>query len=288
MKNIRLWVSAIVVLCTTAVVAQTTGATLTVGSIEGAAGKEVSVPLYLTNAEEVVAVQFDVELPYTLTSDIVLSENRKDGHIVNRKSIGANKYTVTVMSFSNNPIKGNSGLLMRLPMTVAAEAQADDTYPVYIADKLVFLLHIEVGCFCVGVDIFSGEKQLQLLSRLVICTSPLKAKLIPSLKNVVTGTPIVHIQLSILESHIAYTVLPIRKLDAVEEASRIIIDVDQFIVNEEDKELPFPGNENIHILLGNQLLLMDDMRCLILKGTYRVKFLIGHHRYSDEGDYNKN
>ena len=137
MKNIRLWVSAIVALCTTAVVAQTTGATLTVGSIEGAAGKEVSVPLYLTNAEEVVAVQFDVELPYTLTSDIVLSENRKDGHIVNRKSIGANKYTVTVMSFSNSPIKGNSGLLMRLPMTVAAEAQADDTYPMTLSNIVV-------------------------------------------------------------------------------------------------------------------------------------------------------
>ena len=137
MKNIRLWVSAIVVLCTTAVVAQTTGATLTVGSIEGAAGKEVSVPVYLTNAEEVVAVQFDVELPYTLTSDIVLSENRKDGHIVNRKSIGANKYTVTVMSFSNNPIKGNSGLLMRLPMKVAAEAQADDTYPMTLSNIVV-------------------------------------------------------------------------------------------------------------------------------------------------------
>lgn len=124
-------------LCTTAVVAQTTGATLTVSSIEGAAGKEVSVPVYLTNAEEVVAVQFDVELPYALTSGIVLSENRKDAHTVNRKSIGTNKYRVTVMSFSNNTIKGNSGLLMRLPMTVAAEAQADDTYPMTLSNIVV-------------------------------------------------------------------------------------------------------------------------------------------------------
>ena len=87
-KNIKLWVSAFVALCATAVSAQTTGATLTVADIEGAAGKEVSVPLYLTNADEVVAVQFDVELPYALTSDIVLSETRKDGHSVMYKSIG--------------------------------------------------------------------------------------------------------------------------------------------------------------------------------------------------------
>lgn len=131
-KNIKLWVSAFVALCATAVSAQTTGATLTVADIEGAAGKEVSVPLYLTNADEVVAVQFDVELPYALTSDIVLSETRKDGHSVMYKSIGTGgvyKYTVTVMSFSNKSIKGNSGLLLRLPMTVDEEAQPEVTSP---------------------------------------------------------------------------------------------------------------------------------------------------------------
>lgn len=133
-RNIRLWMSAVVALCATAAVAQSTGATLTVADIEGAAGKEISVPVYLSNAEQVVAVQFDVELPYALTSDIVLSETRKDGHTVMHKSIGTNKYTVTVMSFSNNSIKGNSGLLMRLPMTVDEEAQADDTYPMVLSN----------------------------------------------------------------------------------------------------------------------------------------------------------
>ena len=127
-RNMRLWVSAIMVLCAAVASAQTTGATLTVADIEAAAGKEVSVPVYLSNAEKVVGVQFDVELPYALTSAITMSENRKDGHTVSRKSIGTNKYRVTVMSFSNNAIKGNSGLLLRLPMTVAEEAQADDTF----------------------------------------------------------------------------------------------------------------------------------------------------------------
>lgn len=134
-KNIRQWMSVMMVLCVAVASAQTTGATLTVSSIEGAAGKEVSVPLYMTNAEEVVGVQFDVELPYALTSDIVLSESRKDGHTVNYKKIATNKYTVTVMSFSNKAIKGNSGLLMRLPMTVDAEAQPDGTvYPMTLSN----------------------------------------------------------------------------------------------------------------------------------------------------------
>ena len=136
-RNIKLWVSAIVALCTTAVVAQSTGATLTMADIEAAAGKEVSVPVYLSNAEKVVGMQFDVELPYALTSAITMSENRKDGHTVSRKAIGTNKYRVTVMSFSNNAIKGNSGLLLRLPMTVAAEAQADDTYPMTLSNIVV-------------------------------------------------------------------------------------------------------------------------------------------------------
>lgn len=135
-KNIRLWMSAMMVLCAAEVSAQTTGATLTVADIEGAAGKEVSVPLYMSNADEVVGVQFDVELPYALTSDIVLSETRKDGHSVMYKRIDKNlyKYRVTVMSFSNKAIKGNSGLLMRLPMTVDEEAQADDSFPMLLTN----------------------------------------------------------------------------------------------------------------------------------------------------------
>ena len=77
----RLWVSAIMVLCAAVASAQTTGATLTVADIEAAAGKEVSVPVYLSNAEKVVGVQFDVELPYALTSAITMSENRKESKL---------------------------------------------------------------------------------------------------------------------------------------------------------------------------------------------------------------
>ena len=83
MKSLRLFILIMVGLCASMVSAQSTVSNLlTTKDIEGAAGTEVSVPVYLTNADEVVGAQFDIALPYALKGSVALAENRKDGHSV--------------------------------------------------------------------------------------------------------------------------------------------------------------------------------------------------------------
>lgn len=138
MKSLRLFILIMVGLCASMVSAQSTVSNLlTTKDIEGAAGTEVSVPVYLTNADEVVGAQFDIALPYALKGSVALAENRKDGHSVSCKSLGSNTYRIVVMSFANNAIKGNSGLLLRVPMTVSASAQAGNTFPVKLSNVIL-------------------------------------------------------------------------------------------------------------------------------------------------------
>lgn len=105
--------------------------TLSVGELTAAAGKTASVPVYMTNSSEVVAVQFNIQLPFSKASgNVTLNENRSNGHTVSVNKINSTTYTVVVMSMQNKAIKGNSGILLRIPMDIPEEAQADDTYDI--------------------------------------------------------------------------------------------------------------------------------------------------------------
>ena len=109
--------------------------TLTVADFTAAAGKEASVPIYLTNSDEVVAMQFDIELPYAKsTSDVSLITARSNGHTVSLRKRSNLAYTVVVMSLQNNPLRGNAGQLLRFPITVSDEAQADDELPITLTN----------------------------------------------------------------------------------------------------------------------------------------------------------
>ncbi len=139
-KNIRMWLVSALMMCFTGAYAQIDSYKLSIADVEGAAGKNVSIPVYLANSGAVTAVQFDIDLPYPMPSEAtpVLS-NRVDGHSVSVRCISSSEYIyrVFVMSFENKPIQGNSGLLMHFPMSVDAEAQADDSYDVTLTDVII-------------------------------------------------------------------------------------------------------------------------------------------------------
>lgn len=109
---------------------------LSIEDFTAAAGKNTSVPIYLSNADSIVAMQFDIEIPYAKTKDATatLIAGRSDGHSIALRKLSERKYTVVVMSLQNKTIKGNSGLLMRFPMLVDEGAQADDTFPVKLSN----------------------------------------------------------------------------------------------------------------------------------------------------------
>lgn len=101
---------------------------LSVPDIVGAAGKTIAVPIQMTNQDEVVAVQFDVQLPFSKASgEPMLNASRsKNGHTVGIRSLGGNRYTVVIASMANKSLAGTSGTLVSIPMTVSSSAEYGD------------------------------------------------------------------------------------------------------------------------------------------------------------------
>lgn len=96
---------------------------LTLTSATGTAGEETLLDINLANASDIVGLQFDIELPYGKSnSNVILSTDRSDGHQVSLRRLSDTRYTVIVMSFQNNALKGNSGRLLQFPIAIPAIA----------------------------------------------------------------------------------------------------------------------------------------------------------------------
>lgn len=104
---------------------------LSVPAFGGQADKTVYVPVYLDNADEVVSVQFDAVLPFDMPEGAsALPTNRANGHSVSTYARGSHVYRVVMMQMQNNALRGNSGLLLRLPMVPVDNLNTDNTdYP---------------------------------------------------------------------------------------------------------------------------------------------------------------
>ncbi len=134
MKTVRLslLIQLLLAFCPVGATAQNL---LRVEDFTAAAGKEAFIPIYLDNSDDVVGMQFDINLPYTKSSsNATLLPARSDGHTLTLRRINTKKYTVVVMSVQNKPLKGNSGLLIRFPITISSDAQADDVIPFGISN----------------------------------------------------------------------------------------------------------------------------------------------------------
>ncbi len=111
--------------------------TLRIADFTQAANKVGYVPIYLDNMEDVVGLQFDIELPYEKpwNASVQLLDERINGHSISLRDLGSSKkFTVVVMSMQNQALRGNGGLLIRFPMQVPDNAQADDTREVKLSN----------------------------------------------------------------------------------------------------------------------------------------------------------
>ena len=163
MKNIiinkGLLLLTLFVLCPLYVCAQGSGDNrLFVKDFEGAAGKSINVPFFLTNTDDIVAVQFDVALPYAAAvqnnnynAALSLVDNRCDGHVASMKPLGNNRYTVVLMSLANRAVKGNLGHLLNIAMSIAADAQPGETADVKISNIVL--------CKADGTNVASESEQ---------------------------------------------------------------------------------------------------------------------------------
>ena len=138
-KFSRLLLFLVTLLAGIAASAQTTTENvLTVGDFTGRLDKAISVPVYLNNTDEVVAAQFDITLPFAVAKDgVATMSNRADGHSVSFHVQSGTTYRVVVMSMENHPLRGNSGLLLRMPMQAYDDGNTATPYPVSLTNVVL-------------------------------------------------------------------------------------------------------------------------------------------------------
>jgi hypothetical protein len=103
---------------------------LSIPIVEGGLGKEVTIPVSLTNDSSIVAAQFKLHFPTGCsvnTSSATLT-SRKDDHTLSVKNLGNNDYLFIVFSGTNKAIKSNSGALLQLNVTIPLSWKMDSTY----------------------------------------------------------------------------------------------------------------------------------------------------------------
>lgn len=111
---------------------------LTIPDFTAGINKTVSVPIHLSNTDDVIAAQFDITLPFSMPTDgLPVLSNRSDQHTVSLHALAtaANAYRVVIMSTENHSLRGNAGLLLRLPM--AAQDRGSLKYTVQISNVVL-------------------------------------------------------------------------------------------------------------------------------------------------------
>jgi len=82
-------------------------------------GKQVVLPVYVTNTAEITGIQFDIAAPEGVTfrpGDVAMTVRRTDHEAA--ASIVDGKCRVMVWSATNSPIQGQSGQLLSVPVTI--------------------------------------------------------------------------------------------------------------------------------------------------------------------------
>ncbi len=112
---------------------------LSVGKLTGGQGKDVLIPISLENTDEVVALQFDLQLPFDRSSRTAptLSQSRINDHTVSVRNLGNHKYRVVVVNMSNRPLSGNAGTIINFPMAVPTGLDPGTEYTVSLSDVII-------------------------------------------------------------------------------------------------------------------------------------------------------
>lgn len=124
-------------------VAMTLGAkaqnTISVAHLTGGQGKDVMIPISMDNNEDVVALQFDLQLPFAKTSgkQPTLSNRNTNGHTVSVRGLGSNRYRVVIVNMSNKPIAGSGGVLLNFPMTVPTGLDPESVHAITLSDVVI-------------------------------------------------------------------------------------------------------------------------------------------------------
>ncbi|MDR1730420.1 MAG: InlB B-repeat-containing protein, partial [Prevotellaceae bacterium] len=104
---------------------------LSIPLTDGRLGQEVLVPVYMTNEAEITGIQVNIHFPegaQVNTQGAALT-GRSDSHTIVVHSEGNNNFLFIIFSASNKLIKGNSGILFNIPVTLPLSWREDASYP---------------------------------------------------------------------------------------------------------------------------------------------------------------
>lgn len=153
MKYLRKMLLA-ALLCLVAMVQAQTNV-LRVESVESPAGKALLLPIVMENASDIAGVQFDISVPYGLTTDadgkviVNLSKTRTTNHQVTVRDMGTDsynytivngsynyyrKYRIIVYSSDNSLFLDNEGTLLTLPLTMSPDLTDGTVCKVYLSN----------------------------------------------------------------------------------------------------------------------------------------------------------
>ncbi len=110
---------------------------LTVGNVDVVAGKQAQIPVVLTNRDEIVAVQFDIALPFATDVSRISSGERFNGHGLSARSLGNNRYTIVIVGFEGKQIRGNDGVLLSIPVDISRETVVGQEFPVTVSNVIL-------------------------------------------------------------------------------------------------------------------------------------------------------
>lgn len=93
----------------------------------------VQLPIAIENTDEIVGAQFDITLPSGITANTIgTMSNRSDGHSVTVTKVSSGAYRVLLHSTQNRPLRGQSGVVMYLPISIPSSFQEGSEYPITI------------------------------------------------------------------------------------------------------------------------------------------------------------
>ena len=96
---------------------------------------QTQLPVNIENTDEIVAAQFDLTLPTGMTAEAVGALSaRGDDHQVTVRSMGGQRWRVLLYSPQNRPLKGQSGVVMYIPINIPSSYAEGSEHQLIISD----------------------------------------------------------------------------------------------------------------------------------------------------------
>ena len=125
---------------------------------------QTQLPVHIENTDEIVGAQFDLTLPTGMTAEAVGTlSSRGDDHQVIVRSMGGQRWRVLLYSSQNLPLKGQSGVVMYIPITIPSSYSEGSEHQLIVSDAT--FSNVKTENVLTGVEV--GKVKLTKLPDLI-------------------------------------------------------------------------------------------------------------------------